>query len=141
MSLEQARQKLDVLGVEYTTEADLLVTEPEAVRKVQRSLPAHQSFRELADQKGLLLSGARVVPEPTALSRGLSRSRHWRELEWLETHREELEKHRGRWIVVQPDGIAASAESGEELYRRVQDLGLREPFVHFVSLPDPRPQI
>jgi len=56
-----------------------------------------------------------------------------RELRWIETHREDLRKLVGQWIVLENETIVAHGRDPVEVVREARRKGIRTPLVYRVK--------
>ena len=70
-------------------------------------------------------------------SRSQARRRE-RELRWLRTHREDLRKFAGQWIVIESEEIVARGPDAAEVVREARSKGVRVPFVYRVEGSRPK---
>lgn len=115
------------------------------LRRVIGTRTGHQSttgtalnagFEEVAGPASIRLHvGAASGPSLASATRR-SRSPH----EWVVANRHAVERHRGRWIAVTPDGIVASSLDFDEVYELAERKGVRNPFVFKVPEPETLPR-
>ena len=66
----------------------------------------------------------------------MEKKRGQRELEWIGSHPEEVEKHAGEWIAIVENKIVAHGESLHEVRKKAKELTGKEPLVFKVPRPD-----
>jgi hypothetical protein len=64
------------------------------------------------------------------LSADVPKKRHRQEeSEWMATHQEELNSHRGEWVVIEGRGIVAAAADHDTAWRQAKALGIEVPLL------------
>jgi uncharacterized protein DUF5678 len=69
-----------------------------------------------------------------------TKSRHrQRELEWIETHTDEMRRLAGEWVVLEGEDLIAHGKSASRVVASARRKGIKVPFVFYVESPDTEP--
>lgn len=58
-----------------------------------------------------------------------------RELEWIETHADQLRRLAGEWVVLEGEDLIAHGKSASRVLASARRKGIKVPFVFYVELP------
>ena len=57
------------------------------------------------------------------------------EMDWIESHLEELRQLEGNWIVVEGDQLIAYGYNRSEVVKQAKEKGIAIPFIFFIPHP------
>ncbi len=111
----------------FPTQAEAI----ELARKIAGTGPIHiqrrdGKFRPLRPTR---TATARSAQQAQASERAAYRHQ---EMAWLRAHFADLARHRGRWVVLEGQGILASEQDYLEARRRATLAGVQRPLIFFV---------
>ena len=58
-----------------------------------------------------------------------------RELEWIQTHADEMRRLAGEWVVLEGDALVAHGKSASRVVASARRKGVTVPFVFYVESP------
>jgi hypothetical protein len=62
-----------------------------------------------------------------------------RELEWIETHTDEMRRLAGEWVVLEGEDLVAHGKNATRVVASARRKGIKVPFVFYVESPDIEP--
>lgn len=142
MSVTAVRMRLEKEAGPVRQEGSRLLTSRDVLSRVAGNLPEHHVFHDwTADARSSVLVGGASVVATDEPGVTVARPARWRELEWIKKHPEQVASHRGCWVIITPDGIAASSQTGEGLVDAARERGISKPFVLWIPEPTPGAEI
>lgn len=80
-------------------------------------------------------SGARKRPE------AIRTTHRQRELEWIETHADQLRRLAGKWVVLEGEDLIAHGKNASRVLASARRKGIKVPFVFYVEPPYVEPTV
>ncbi len=93
---------------------------------------------KIADHKGMIqpMTGTSAARKRQEVIKPTYRHR---ELEWIETHVEQMRHLAGEWVVLEGEDLIAHGKNASRVVASARRKGIKVPFVFFVESPDAGP--